>query len=255
MITKELCKKFNNAMWKMGEHPAMPEIVFPFANNLWFSLQEVCKNGYSHWVTKDGIQIMYSPANYKKYKGKFDKELKEYKEDDISRSLVTIHIPYEEYYGYKWKFDHFEYWGECSFFVYQLKDYSFKKVHDIKNWGAYQGVNCSAPSFEELIVKTKNKFFKCFGSKLEEDFLTKEEKDNHKKERLFLMDRKSKDGKGYYMDRNPNYIEVSIGKINHRWLRWFVTTDYCKRNWKTEFDNLLKGFSNEDSETAKSEQR
>jgi hypothetical protein len=238
MISKQTCKQFNYYIDKLSEHPAAPSIIYSFNQLIWFSLQEVCINGFSSWVKKDGVSVYYTPSNYKKYKSEFDKELKEYKEDDLYKKLVRVHIPYERIYNKKWSVDHVEYWGEMSFCIFTGKDFS--KYHDIKEWQCCSGPECSALSYEEMVIKSCKMFFKYYGNKLNDDFLTLEEKENHKKYHPFKFDRLTKDGKGHYMDRNKDYIEVNCAELNRRWLKWFITTPYGKKHWSNSFDEQLK---------------
>jgi len=38
------------------------------------------------------------------------------------------------------------------------------------------------------------------------------------------------------MKNNKKYYEICNGLYNLRWLRWFVDTEYCQKQWKNEFD-------------------
>jgi hypothetical protein len=216
-------------------------MLFPYQQLIWQSLNEVCEHGYTSWVKKDGVSIHYNPSNYKKYKELFDEELKEYDDNDPSRHFVRIHIPYKDIFGKPWTPSRIEYWGEMSFEVFTGSDFSFKKSMDLTQWQSCSGPECSAPSYEEMIIKLCKQFFKNYGKKLDDDYLTKEEKDNHEKEWPFHMDRETEDKKGFYMDHNPKYIQVTEAELNRRWLKDFVKTEYGKKHWADSFDEQLKG--------------
>jgi len=257
MITRKICKKYNNILSKLNQHPATScSLVYTVEQLLWHSLQEVCKHGYSHWAGKDGIHIPYNKKNYAKYKKYFDKELKESGEKDFS-ALIYADVPYEVIYGEKWKFDHVEYWGEMSFVVFHGKDLS--KYHDIREWQLYHGVDANGRTYEELLINIGKKFLKTYGEWTDEDFLTKKEYNNHQKYFMFKNGKKyeNKDGfVGHTLERNPKYIRVETSEINRRWLKWFVTTDYCKKNWSDSFDEILNlKVQNEKCQTKKSKSR
>jgi len=237
MISQQLCNRFNNSINKIGAHPALPDSLFPINGEISYSLQAVCKNGFSESVKHFGVDIWYNEVNYKKYKKEFDAEFKKYPDED--KQWSRIHIPYIKYYGYHWQFSHVEYWGELPFYLFHGSN--FKKCYDRLNWQSYRGVSCSAPSYEELIIKISKLFLKTFINKIGDDYLTPKEKSNHEKESPFKSDRKAKDGKGFYLDRNKNYIRVTSAEINRRWLVEFVKTDYCKKHWKNQFQSVLNG--------------
>ncbi|MEM4260874.1 MAG: hypothetical protein QXG00_06560 [Candidatus Woesearchaeota archaeon] len=242
MITQEVYKQFNDIAWRLECHPAIPMVVGNFNQHLWYSLQGVCKHGYTEWVKKEGVAVWYNEKNYKKYKKLFDKEMKKYTDEELEKEkrLIRIYVPYKEMFGEPWKFDHAEYWGELSFYVYNKTDVKSRdKAFDRKNWCAYEGVNASGNSFEELIINIGKKFLKTFGNKIYDDYLTKEEKLNHKKQSPFLFNKKTPDGKGFYMDNNPKYIYVTEAEINRRWLQDFIKTDYCKKHWYYNIDRWI----------------
>ena len=144
--------------------------------------------------------------------------------------LISIEVPYQEMFGEDWKFDHVEYWGELCFYQFDGKP-TIKNWMDYKKWQRCSGVEASGRTFEEMVVSITKKFKKTFGNFTGDDFLTSKEKENHKKEHPFHR-RKIK-GRPQYtrLIRNKKYKQVNEAEINLRWLKWFLKTDYGKKNW------------------------
>lgn len=216
-------------MWKLECHPALPSTRFSPQLSIWYSLQEVCKRGYSPGA-KQEVSVWYNKENYKKYKSLFDKEIKKYPNEDLT--FTRIRLPYKDVYGEPWKFDHVEYWGEMTFYVYKEK--TFKDWFKQEAWDPCCGPECSALSYEELIIKLGHLFFKDYGSKLDTDYLTDKERKNHDKYWPFITTPcKGKKNVGYSrLDRNPKYIEVNEAELNRRWLKWYVNTPHGLKYWE-----------------------
>jgi hypothetical protein len=234
----ELIKDMNDALNFLECHPALGGACFDLHSNLWYSVQEVCKRGFCR--LHDGeIDIHYTPENYKRYKELFDEEMKELPE--IEKKLARVSIPYETHFGEPWTFDHVEYWGELGFKMFIGND--FNKYFDRDKWGGYCGIETSGRSFEELIINVSKKFKEAFGDFSEDDFLTKKEKDNHKKEWPFVfipVEDKKHPGCSE-MKHNKKHIDVNSSEINRRWVKWFVKTPYGKKHWKENCEKILAG--------------
>jgi hypothetical protein len=239
---RELIKKYNEALDFLDCHPATSTgTPFEFNSLLWYSVQEVCSRGYSMYNKDETLSIHYNEENYKRYKKEFDRELKHYKKDDITRNLCTVDIPYERHFGEKWKFDHIEWWGEMSFVLFKGKDF-INNYFKVEEWERYQGIECSGKSFEQLIINTANKFKEAFGDVSEDAFLSKEEKQNHKKFRPFYFVKlKDKKYKGCSeMKTNEKYMHINSAMLNLRWKEVFLNSDYCKKNYKWLIDENKK---------------
>jgi hypothetical protein len=240
MIDSKTCKVFNYLIWKIGDHPAAPSRIFPTNHLIDYTLQEVDSHGLTDWANRMGVDVWYSAKNYKKYKTEFDKELSDIPDGDPCKpNLVKIQIPYIDFYGIPYKVDHVEYWGEIHFKVFKGNDFSDKKCFDPNNWDGFCGYHCSALSYEEMVIKLIRLFFKNLGSALDDGYLTKEEKINHAQFHRFTR-RDAKDKKGYYLDKNKNYISVNEAEINRRWLKEFVKTDYGKKHWGDYFNGIIQ---------------
>jgi hypothetical protein len=229
-------------LWKLGQHPALPEHLFSPLSLMHIDIMEICKNGHCR-PFKGCITIHYNPKNYKLYKKEFDEEFKDYTPEElkIEKGLTRVDIPYTQVYGYPWKFDHIEYWSELVWKAYRGKDFvnGFKKDLDYRLWDSYCGVESGGNTFEDMIVNTGRKFFKNFGKFTKEDFLTAEEKANHEKE--WAMITYKKDERFSYMKSNPKYIRVTDAEINRRWIKWFAGTAYGEKHWGESLKEIIEG--------------
>jgi len=232
----KLIRKFNKAIDFLTQHPACGGgHVFNLHDQLWYCAMEVCKRGYSH--LHDGmIDLRYNAENYKKYKALFDEELKD--EPEIME-FVRVSVPYKEHYGEPWKFDHVEYWGEMTFTMFMGKN--FRRFHDPRYWEKCSGVEASGRSFEEMVINIAKDFKKVFGDFNSEDFLTKEEKENHKKERPFFFVKSKEHPKCSTMKNNKKYKRIDDSEINRRWVKWFAGTPYAKKNWESLCAEIISG--------------
>jgi hypothetical protein len=222
-------------------HPAThPEVLGDsMFDGMWFHMEKCCKHGKSEWCGKDGVAVYASDEGmYEKYKDKFDEEMKEYPETE--KDLTSIHIPYEEFYGEPWVFDHVEYWYETTFWVFMGDPYSDKDYLDYKNWQRYQGPMGGANTFEEMIIDCAKQVKEKLGDFGLDDFYLPEEIENHKHHNLFLSS-SAFDDEGYGLNlplvRDEKYVDVNNGIRNLRWLEWFMGTDYYKENWNYEDPN------------------
>jgi hypothetical protein len=225
----------------LNDHPALigNSLGNSLSNYFWFSPYSVCKRGY----LKEGPISIYLDSKHRN--GRWEKEFKKKFGDKIEK-FDCIYKSYKEVFEEEWEFDHLEYWYEITFSVFQGDTKSKEISGDwFKNWNSYCGPEGSALTFEGIVIDAAEKIKKCFGDFNSYDsFLTSKEKINHKKYNSFNfvpIDKKDSRGKPYSkMIDNPKYITVTVGEFNRRWLKWYVKTDHCKKNWKGEFDKLAK---------------
>jgi hypothetical protein len=218
-------------------HPAMNDNIWPVIP--WFSIQTVCKRGYCE-SAKRGVRVYRDSKDAPRFKKEFDEELKEFNEAEIKQqgALISIDVPYKKLFGEEWKFDHVEYWGELTFYMFSGKP-TGKRWFDRANWQGYCGVEAGGRTFEEMIVKITEKFKKAYGDFDKQDFLTKEEKENNKNKSPFDFKPFVKDGIRYSrMLSNKEYKHVNDAELNLRWQKWFKTTENYKKNWAS--DKLIK---------------
>jgi len=244
-MDKEQSKRVKaiNALEFIKNHPAINTDTFgdSLFDGAWFNMDKVCKNGRSECCKKN-VNIYRDEKGWEKYKDRFEEEYKDEPEEE--KCFQSIEIPYEEKYGEPWKFDHVEYWCETVFFVYDGNPYSGVKDHfDIKNWGRYSGPSVKANSFEDMVIKCAKQVKKCFGDfNAYNDFRLPEEIKNRKETDVFNMKPiKSGKYKGYTrMLSNKEHVDVYNGLVNLRWLKWFIETDYCKKNWDYHMGDFKK---------------
>lgn len=242
-IDKEQVKRIKaaNALVFLKGHPAFCADISgdSLFEGAWFSMIKCCKNSMSE-ASKMGVTIFRGDKGWTKYKDRFEEEYK----DELDEEFQSIEIPYEEKYGEPWKFDHMEYWCETSFLVYEGNPYSSIKEHyDIKKWGRYSGPNSFANTFEDMLIDCAKKVKKCFGSFDEyKDFRLPEEIRNHKENEVFHMKpiTKGKHKGCSEMIHNKEHVDIYSGLVNLRWLKWFIETDYCKKNWGYHMKDFKK---------------
>jgi len=212
---------------------------------LYYSIQEVCKRG----INEIGpISVWNTPANRKKFEKDFNKKFS--KETLAKDKYCYIYKNYKQVYGEKWEFDHIEYWWETSFYVFQGSvERDSNDWMDYKNWQGYCHGEGGTLTIEEAYIAAA-KFAKetlgDFGNY--DSFYTEAEKENHKKQDAFNFKKSDKSIVGIngkkepcrIMEHNKKYLWVSNGMENRRWLKWFVDTPFCKKNWKKEFNGLAK---------------
>lgn len=229
------------AIWFLRMHPAFGGHYFDIENLLTYSIQEVCKHGYCD-MSKENIRLRKSPDNYKRYKKEFDEEMKNYtpEELELQGPFVSIDVPYERIYGEPWTFSHVEYWGDLCFMMYQGPiNASNNDKYQPEHWQRCEGVSASANSFEDLVIKLADRFRHLFGNFTDQDFLTDNEKKNHKQEEpFFFKPVKDKKIRCSTMVRNKNFMRVTPAEINRRWQNWFLKTPYGKKNWSSEKPKL-----------------
>jgi hypothetical protein len=226
-----------NTLYKLAQHPALPETIFSILQLMSIDIVQVCKNRHTK-PHRGLVQVYYTPANYKKYRQEFDNEFKEYTKEELEKELLFVRadVPYKKIYGEHWTPDHIEYWGELSFVLFTGKD--FGKWHDPHNWTHCSGVSASGRSFEDMVVLLGKKFFSAHGKFDSEDFLTTAEKENHEKEEVFFT---KPHKNGSELVSNPKYKSVYAAELNRRWVKWFSTTEYGKKQWGSTLRDVLQG--------------
>lgn len=227
-----------DAMLFLREHVAIsPEIngdsIF---DGLWFMMAKCCKRGKSEFCGDDGISVYAFEDDMEEAEKFADQFVKEHGEDWRTQELSPeIRVPYEEYYGEPWVFDHVEYWYETTFFVFEGNPYERFADMDYKKWGRYAGPQGGANTWEDMIIDCAAEIKKVFGDFSDyHSFYTKAEIKNHKDETpVFFVPADRKGCK--LMEWNDRHVHVDIGLRNLRWTQWFMETDYAKKNWEYHF--------------------
>lgn len=229
-----------NSLEFLRNHPAIsPDILGDsHFDGLWFHMAKCCKRGLSEG-SKKFTTIYKGDKGWKRFKDRFEKEYKDDKE--TTSSLQSVEVTYKEKFGEPWVFDHVEYWYETTFFIFEGNPYADVGEHmDYKNWGRYAGPEGGANTYEDMLIRCARNVKRAFGSfDINKDFYTPEEKKNNKENRSFLTSQ-IEGRKGYSLSSNPNYVSVENGLVNLRWLKWFIETDYCKKNWDCNIKDFKK---------------
>lgn len=236
-------------------HPALSASPFgEMSREMVWGIEPVCRRG--EWESSKGYMSVRrgdKSRGWERFKDEFDKEEKELydtydsktekgkKDIEIQKRFLHLNKTYEEIYGEKWKFDHVIYWYEMSFSVFKGKIGS-KDWMDFKCWDRYDGLHGEKGSFEDMLIDMASRARKIYGNfKIyDKALLSEKEIENHKKEECFFFV-PCKKHKGYTeMKDNKKYFDVHNDLYNLRWLRWFIDTEYCKKNWKNEFEWVRK---------------
>lgn len=243
---ERLQMKAREAMRFMENHPAIASGVHGFHGSLFFSIETVCKNGYSEHAGKSGITVWRNSKLASRFKKEFEEELKDYTKEQIRNMdpYISITAPYEKVFGYSWKFDHVEYWGEITFSVFKGSP-KRKDAYDRTRWTPCAGVETGGRSFEEMIINLADGFRKAYGNFKSDDFITKEEKEHNKGLSPFftkpIKDKKLKKKYGdcCEMVSNKKYIHINEAEINLRWQKWFAKTPGGKK-WLSTLDRSAR---------------
>lgn len=220
----------------IDNHPALVSPYGEASQNLVWGIESACKRG--EWESSKGMLSIRKGdklRNWERFKDDFEKEEKEIDDENgdkkdiaIQKQFLSINKTYEEVYGEKWKFDHVVYFGEVSFFTFSGK-IGTKDWMDFKFWNRYEGVHSwQQRTLEDMLIDIEKKVKKAFGNftMYNNNLMSLKEIENHK---------------GYNtMKFNKKYFEVNNDLYNLRWLRHFVDTDYCLKNWKEEFEWVKK---------------
>jgi len=245
--------KAAKALEFLRDHPALNndrgDSLF---NGAWFHMELCCRNGKSQWAGSDGVTIWKSDPNWEKHKAYFDED----SDDDTPEDLKSAKVPYAEVYGEPWVADHMEYWWEVSFYTFASNPYDKKDAYTIDGkWDGYEGVSGGARSFEEMAINAADRVREVFGDFDSSSFVTEAEEKNHNS--VVPMNFKPMEDKPGYSECifNDKYVDVYQGLINLRWLKWFMGTDYAKKNWghhvEHEWQTLVKKIEELEPESRK----
>jgi hypothetical protein len=211
---------------------------------LYYSIQEVCKRGINELGP---VSVWNTPHNRKKFEKDFNKKFSQ--EELAKNKYCYLYKNYKQVYGEKWQFDHIEYWWETSFYVFQGSiERDNNDWMDYKNWQSYSHGEDGTLTIEEAYIAAAKFAKETLGDFKYDSFITEAEKENHKKNNPFNFKKSDMLIAGFNgkeeacrtMEHNKKYLWVSNGMENRRWLKWFVDTPFCKKNWKKEFNGLVK---------------
>jgi len=235
-----------NALQFLQSHPAFSTEVTgnTLFDGAWMHMAKCCKRGICE-SAKNMLTVYRGDKNWKNVKYKFDKLEKKYAKDneDLPKEFHSVYVKYSELYNEPWKFDHVEYWYETTFFIYEGNPYDRKQCSDYKKWDSFSGPEGGANTFEDMIIEQAKKVKKIYGNfDREKDFRLDAEIKNNKDNEMFNTWDKDCDTRTsrLCLDRNPEYLDVTIGMINLRWWQWFVETDYCKENLGDSIETINK---------------
>jgi len=227
-------KAYSSLMF-LREHPSIsPDITGDsLADGVWFMMAPCCKNGRSE-SGKDYISINKGDPGWEKYKDKFDEEYKDCPDEEFQ----SVDVPYEEVYGEPWAYDHMEYWYEITFFVFDGNPYEsdIMEQYNPKNYMRYGGPHGGALSFEDMAIKVADEVKEIYGDwNSYPDFYKQTELKCQDVEDYGMFE--AQNGLEVNIRKwksNDNYVDVNQGLINLRWLKWFIETDYAKKEWAEE---------------------
>jgi hypothetical protein len=227
----------------LDDHPALSASPLGEATRIMhWGIEQVCKRG--EWKSgHHSIPITKKDKGWQRFKKEFDLEEKEIenthdnpKDIAANKTFLCIYKSYKELYGETWKFDHVIYWYEIDFSVFS-GTINTNDWGDYKCWQNYCGIKGQSLCFEDMLIHAASHVKSTFGnfSLYDKKLMSDIEINNHKQEQsFFFVD--CKDLKGYSeMRDNPKHFRVFNDLLNLRWLRRFVESDYCKKNWKDEF--------------------
>ena len=248
-MDEKLKLKVVDAYKFLSSHPALSGGTLDGISALWWYPVKCCKRGIAQ-SSSDRLSTHYDDP-YRS--GRWEDEFRaDYTEEALSShpGMCVIHKTYDEVFGEPWAFDHVEFWFEITFTVFQGGIEDSKAWMDQKRWGRYQGPEGGARTFEEMLVAAAQAVKEELGNFQESDFYMPEELANHAKENPWIsrkLDKKElnpitgKEEHFFAMDDNPAYIDVGCHVLNRRWLRWYIETDICKRNWGASFNLVAHG--------------
>ena len=218
----------------LNDHPGIRLApMSSFMGDCSFTMRPVSEEGFDELSPT----ILYRPnQRFDEFKHLLDPE-------DRDDPDAEIWVPYKDFFGKPWVAAGVEYWCEVDFFAYVGDLSDIMQDLDFKNWHRYHGFDHHAPSFEKMLVDVSVEVARIFGDFCLDSFLTDEERENHKNIGRFVHEPSSDIISS--LSKNPDYIDVTDGAINRRWLKWFWGTDWCKANWSNEEE--LKGLVNDKS--------
>jgi hypothetical protein len=220
-MTKEESFKFYEAYNFIDMHPAFCGPMFrDGSRSVEARIFQSCKNDI------DNLSPIFVYEEHTRFQEFLNKGLTESKVDD---KVYEIWVPYKDYYGYEWEFDHVEVRMCGGAWVY---------VEFEGNWVWQQSglIETVGTSYEEAFVKFADEAWKLYGdwSKSEYDDNTVVPKwiqDHNKINRPFDFNKPFTDGK---FERNKENISMTIQELNALWWE------------RTEAENLFDGMKTVD---------
>jgi hypothetical protein len=213
-MTQEQLIEFYEAYQFIENHPALLGNIFNGIRGLEVLVYKCCKNG----VTQHSPIYLYRKDN------EFLKFLGKGHDEDIhpeNPEFDEITVRYEDFYGYKWKFDHIEFQVEGGAHYYDTQS-------DIKwHWNRFADRKVcvrSARTYEEAIILFAKNVKEVYGdysySEFDDNTIIPDWiVENNKKFPVFDIDLDNfasffKDGK---FNRNPNNIHLKWEEVNALW--------------------------------------
>ncbi|MFA7219177.1 MAG: hypothetical protein WC119_01510 [Synergistaceae bacterium] len=227
-----------NSLNFLRQHPSLNPGISGNAlfDGAWLYITKCCKRGIPE-NCKIAMSVYRGDEGWENVKSRFDKEYKDDKE--TPKNLQSVLATYKEIYKEPWKFDHVEYWYETTFYIYTGNPYNRLDCMDYKKWDGFAAPQGGSNTFEEAIISQVYKCKRALGSfDKDKDFLTEAEKRNHEEQEMFI------NGDLSYIKRNPEYLEITSGIVNLRWLEWFIRTDYCNKKWTCSIKKFEKMINN-----------
>jgi len=217
-MTTELMEQFYEAYWFIDNHPAFVGGIFRGTRSLDIQVSRCCKNGFTK------LDIMHVYRNDERFDEFFGKGLQESFENEGEESEFDhIWVPYKDFYGEEWTFDHVEIWveGGSHFYVkggYYGDDWIWQNFHD-------PDLDIGGRTYEEAIIAFANLVKEKYG-----DYSSSEYDDNaihpewlienNKKNPPFgeKLEEFFKDGK---FNRNPKNVHLKEEEINALWWHFY----------------------------------
>lgn len=247
-MNKELRLEARNALDFIRNHPAFAyDGGDSLGSGFWFMMSPCCKHNHSEHCKDSGITIYQDDPRWNDYIDLLDKDL--WDDSDFK----SIDVPYERMYGEPWQYDHMEYWYELTFFVFEGNPYKFDDQYDIGKWGRYAGTEGGANSFEEMLIDAAKSVKEIFGDFNSDSFYLPAEVEYQKNNESWSSI-PCDDAKLRQIVFKEDYVHVYEGLRNLRWVEWFMSTDYAKKNWEyslEQWQNLVKQSKETESEQRK----
>jgi len=237
---QDLRFRASKALQFLNCHPAVTTPAFgDFMTTVAFWVSRVAANG----VGDD------EPIHVDEGTPRFDEFKKSHEVDEELRKVKTIMVHYDEYFGEIWRFDHVIYCCDICLTVFagDVKN-QHDDIHNEK-WNRYQGLYIKATSFEAMLVEAATQVATNWGDFDDhKSFLTPEESANHSTVEPFNFvptdDKENafRNEKLFAMLENKDWMTVTSGEHNRRWLKWFVKSPWCQDNWAGEFVAIAEGY-------------
>lgn len=205
-------KTFYESYHFIENHPAfINESWYSGIDSLTIAVSKCCKNNISEY---GGIYVSEDNPRFKEF---VDKNYKW-----ARKGNDQILVPYEDYYGYKWRYDHVDFWveGGASRYVnskninsFSKEDWYWERTHDDR-------LNCSGSTYEEAIVSFAKLVKENYGDFSKREFdknsiIPKWIISNNKKFPAFSVDNPIFVNGQF--NRNENNINVNYKLINEIW--------------------------------------